>query len=229
MLLRFFLCLIVSVFLYPVYAEFPTASPQVILLYGTSCAGKSTLGRELQKDLGADWQILDWDDFANEFGDENATGLLLATILQTLADGNYLIVDTQSCVDFDDALVNYNVATILVYTSLNTLIARDEARQTLLKRPEKKRRYARAYIYETYFQLFACEPNNDFIDTITSEHIEEGLFNYPLHEDTYDFFSAIAQSTFPISIFTRRPFNLIIRTDQNDVFFSLDLIKSRLF
>ena len=58
--------LLIHIFSFRVYAEIPTTAPQVILLFGTSCAGKSTIGRELQKNLGSCWQILDWDDYANE-------------------------------------------------------------------------------------------------------------------------------------------------------------------
>jgi len=124
-----YLLLLIHILSYQVYAEIPTPAPQVILLFGTSCAGKSTIGRELQKNLGSCWQILDWDDYASEFGDDNATDFLLRAIIQELVNGRCLIVGTQPCVEFKDALAYYNVVSVLAYASLNTLIARDEVRQ----------------------------------------------------------------------------------------------------
>lgn len=221
--------LLIHILSYRVYAEIPTTAPQVILLFGTSCAGKSTIGRELQKNLGSCWQILDWDDYANEFGDDNATEFLLSTLIQELASGRCLIVDTQPCVEFKDALAYYNVISVLAYASLNTLIARDEVRQFLLKRPEKRRQYARAYIYETFFQLYGFDPNNDPIDEMVSYHVESDLLCYPLHEETSNFFLQIAQSTSPVSIYTRKSFDLIIKTDQLDVRSAVNMIRSRFF
>lgn len=221
--------LLIHIFSYRVYAEIPTTAPQVILLFGTSCAGKSTIGRELQRNLGSCWQILDWDDYANEFGDDNATEFLLSAIIQELVNGRCLIVDTQPCVEFKDALAYYNVVSVLAYASLNTLIARDEVRQFFLKRPEKRRLYARAYIYETFFQLYGCDPNNDPIDEMVSYHVEPNFLCYPLHDATSNFFLQIAQSSSPISIYTRKSFDLIIKTDQLDIRSAVSMIRSRFF
>lgn len=213
-----------SLLICQVYAE---TVPQIILLFGTSCAGKSTIGCELQKSLGSSWQVLDWDDYANEFGDDNATQILLTTILQELVNGRSLIVDMQPSVEFKDALAYYNVVSVLAYVSLNTLIARDDVRQFFLKRPEKRRQYARAYIYETFFQLYGCDPNNDPIDEMVSCHVEPDFLCYPLSDATSNFFLQIAQSSSPISIYTRQSFDLIIKTDQLDIRSAVDMIRSR--
>ena len=107
----FFLTIVFSV-----YAEHPKLSPEVILLYGTSCAGKSTLANKLQESLEHSWQVLDWDDYAEEFGDDLASELLINDLTQHLINDKRVIIDAQPCLELESALRNYNVKTILVYS-----------------------------------------------------------------------------------------------------------------
>jgi len=206
-------------------AESQEAAPQVILLYGTSCAGKSTIATHLQKSLGSSWKILDWDDYANEHGDDRATEILLDDLMQDLLNGYCLIIDTQPCVDISDTLSNYRVISVLIYASLNTLIARDELRQTTLKRSEKRRRYARAYIFETFFQLYGCNSNDDPVDEIYPDDVPTDLWYYPLNEATSDFFQQIAQNNSPVSIYAKVRYDLIINTDQTNIDCAINTIQ----
>lgn len=213
----------------PLTLKAASSAPNIFLIYGSSCAGKSTLAKELQRNLGPEWCYLDWDDYENQVGNEYATEALLDTIKEELVSGKHLIVDTQPCINWNDALSHYHVATILVYAPLTTLIARDKTRQAILKRPEQRRRYARAYIYETYHLLYGFDYLYDRVDQISSSDLECDIFKYPLKNKTRKFFEKIAQTLEAIPIYTKIPFDLILRTDNENTLDHMALIRSKFF
>jgi shikimate kinase len=214
---------------FSVYAEHPRPVSEVILLYGTSCSGKSTLANKLQQSLKQSWSILDWDNYAEEFGDDLASELLINDLMQYLINNKRIIIDTQPCLELENTLINYNVKTILVYAPLKTLISRDDARNTLLKRPEKRRQYARAYIYETFFQLYGRDSTNVVVDEINPSDIQPDLIHYPLNEAIYNFFQQIVQSSSVVPIYTTREYDLIINTQLSDVNSAVRQIQSNWF
>jgi chloramphenicol 3-O-phosphotransferase len=212
-----------------VYAEHSRPSPEVILLYGTSCAGKSTLAHTLQQELKHSWEILDWDDYAEEFGDDLASELLTNDLMQLLINDKHIIIDAQTCLELENTLLNYDVKTVLVYAPLKTLISRDDARNALSKRPERRRRYARAYIYETFFQLYGIDSTHDFVDKIDPTDVQPDLIQYPLKEKTYDFFQKIVQSSVVVPIYAKRKYDLIINTERSNLNSSVREIQSKWF
>lgn len=222
--LAFFLAIVFSI-----DAELPKVTPKVIVLYGTSCAGKSTLANKLQESLEDSWQVLDWDDYAEKFGDDLASEWLINDLTHYLINDGSIIIDAQPCFELENTLKNYNVKTVLVYAPLKTLISRDEARTILLKRPEKRRQYARAYIYETFFQLYGNDSSNIFIDEINPTDVQPDLIHYPLSEITYDFFQKIIQNTYAVPIYTKRKYDLIIYTELIDADSAVKQIQSKWF
>lgn len=215
--------------MFSAYAEHFRPTPEAILLYGTSCSGKSTLANKLQQNLKHTWKILDWDDYAEEFGDDLASESLINDLMQHLINDRRVIIDAQPCLELKNTLTNYIVRTVLVYAPLKTLISRDGARNTLLKRPKKRRQYARAYIYETFFQLYGNDSTNDFVDEINPTDVQADLIHYPLNEITYDFFQKIVQSTAVVPIYTKRKYDLIINTELSDVNSAVRQIQSKWF
>lgn len=232
-LLRFLSLHCFSFFLivaFSVYAEHLRPVPEVILLYGASCSGKSTLANKLQQSLKQSWSILDWDNYAEEFGDDLASESLINDLMQYLINNKRVIVDAQPCLELENTLINYNIKTVLVYASLRTLISRDDARNTLLKRPEKRRKYARAYIYETFFQLYGRDSTNVFVDEVNPTDVQTDLFiNYPINEATCNFFLQIVQSSSVVPIYTTREYDFIINTELLDVNSAVGQIQSKGF
>ena len=211
-------------------AEHSKTIPEVILLYGTSCSGKSTLANKLQQSLNESWNILDWDNYAEKFGDDLASESLINDLMQYLINNNSIIIDAQPCLELKNTLINYNVKTVLVYAPLKTLIRRDDARNILLKRPEIRRTYARAYIYETFFQLYGNDSANIFVDEVGPTDFQSDLLiHYPLHEATYNFFQQIVQSSSLVPIYTTREYDLIINTELSDVNSNAEQIQSKWF
>jgi len=226
LLLHFFAFFLVVTF--SVYAEHLKPTPEVILLYGTSCSGKSTLANKLQQSLKQSWSILDWDNYAEEFGDDLASESLINDLMQYLINNKRIIIDAQPCLELENTLINYNIKTVLVYAPLKTLISRDDARNTLLKRPEKRRKYARAYIYETFFQLYERNSTNVFVDEVNPADVQPDLLiHYPLNEATYNFFQQIVQSSSVVLIYTTREYDLIINTELLDVNSAVEQIRSK--
>src|SRR5262249_16985124 len=82
------------------------AEKRLIVLYGASCACKSTLSKSLAKSLGPMWLAIDRDDVIEreqkksfvspETIGKNADKLLCQEIQHALEQGSSIIVDTQT-------------------------------------------------------------------------------------------------------------------------------------
>lgn len=228
---------LLALFLLITFSGYAESNPEIILLYGTSCAGKSTIANQLQQKLNFEtvdmelncWEILDWDVYANEFGDDLASGILLDDLMQCLMNGKRIIVDAQPCVEFECTLKNYTFKKVLVYAPLETLISRDNARNNLLKRSEKRQQYARAYIYETFFQLYGIEATNIRVAEIDPSDVQSDFIEYPLNEATYDFFQNIVERNIKVSIYTKQKYDLVVNTELLDIHLAVSQIYSILF
>lgn len=116
----------------------------IIFVYGTSCAGKSTLSKSLFNHLGEEWKLIDCD----EVDDPSYS------IKEALNDQWNVIVDTQLHAHLREEFQEHETISILVFAPLSVLIERDERRNKHLHRSPLRQKYARAFIYETYEQLY---------------------------------------------------------------------------
>lgn len=177
---------------------------QVILIYGPSCSGKSTYAHELENQT--QFKRLDWDDYADLVGEAHASKALTEEINALRREGYNLIIDSQPCFDY----VGDNVTKILIYTPLQNLIERDEKRNLRLNREEKRRFYARSYIYNTFFQLFSVKEGCQFVDQIDLSNIEDDISKYSLEMESLEALKEIVPNK-PLKLYTKHYYDSIIR------------------
>jgi hypothetical protein len=148
----------------------------VIFLFGASCSGKSTLGKELQNQLGSHWTYLDRDDLIEQNLCTDATAdATLEERIQSIK--HHMIIDAQ----IPWRPKREGELYILIFPPLEILLDRDAERSALRKRPLKRAQYAREYVIKTHETLNKLEKSDfdccfdssqvsvqDEIDTITS-------------------------------------------------------------
>ncbi|PJD93450.1 MAG: hypothetical protein CK425_12730 [Parachlamydia sp.] len=189
-------------------------STRLVLICGASCAGKSTLSKALAKNLGDSWIVLDRDEWAeNENSEEKVDQLLIENILQSVDKGLKVIVDTQSFHPLSHALAELQPFTIFLYTPLPKLIERDQLRQQYRQRSERRQRYARAFVLDTYVQLltFEHEGNEHPLDCINPLDIEPDFAIFPIHEKTHQFLTQIMQAKEPLCVYPAAFYHKIIK------------------
>lgn len=189
-------------------------STRLVLICGASCAGKSTLSKALAKNLGDSWIVLDRDEWAeNENSEEKVDQLLIENILQSVGKGLKVIVDTQSFHPLSCALAELHPFTIFLYTPLPKLIERDQLRQQHRQRSERRQRYARAFVLDTYVQLltFEQEGNGHPLDCIDPLGIESDFASFPIHEKTHQFLTHIMQAKEPVCVYPAAFYHKIIK------------------
>lgn len=177
---------------------------QVILIYGPSCSGKSTYAHELENQTR--FKRLDWDDFADLVGEAQASEALTEEINALRKEGHNLIIDAQPCFEFEGD----NVTKILIYTPLQNLIERDEKRNLRLNREEKRRLFARSYVYNTFFQLFSVKEGCQFVDQIDLSSIEDDISKYSLEMESLEALKEIVHNK-PLNLYTKHYYDSIIR------------------
>lgn len=193
---------------------------RLILICGASCAGKSTLSHSLAENLGDHWYVLDRDELEeNGIPEEQIDQQLVEDVVKMLDRGLNVIVDTQSFQSLLDPLGAYHPLTIFVYTALPQLIERDKMRQQYRQRSERRLRYARAFVFDTFSQLltFSNEFNADPLDIIDASDIDPDFAHYPIHEDTYEFLSKIMRADQPVSIYPMDQHDIVIRSDRKTI------------
>lgn len=187
---------------------------EAVLLFGTSCAGKSTLAHALTEQLGPDWDRFDWDEIADEVGEDHATEMLLSQVLHCLDNGRSALVDCQPIAEWP-TLSGYRVTPLLIYAPLPVLVERDQIRSQRLNRSTQRQRHARAYIYHTFCQLYGLESNSNqvYVDSIHRCDLEPHILEYPLEESTKDFLAAILAQEAASHIYSNIFATDVIRTD----------------
>lgn len=143
--------------------------------------------------------------------------------------GYQVIADVQPCINWKDALSQYNTATILIYAPLAILRERDEERQAILRRPEQRRRYARAYVYETFFLLYGFDRTGDYIDHISASDLEYAIFTFPLQAHAKECLNRISLSDEPLPLYAKIHFDLLVRSDIENLLDNAALILNNLF
>lgn len=111
MLISYFLLLVISHI---------SANGSIIILYGCSSAGKTSISKELGKTLEGKWKVLGIDMFSNKEGTANSS--LWRQANKDLRAGYNLVVDTVFPNFLIDHSKNYEVFTVLTYCSPDVLV-----------------------------------------------------------------------------------------------------------
>lgn len=111
--------MLISYFLLLVFSHV-SAKSSVIVLYGCSSAGKTSISKELGKTLEGKWKVLGIDMFSNREGTANS--LLWKQANTYLKDGYNVVVDTVFPNFLVDSSKNYELFTVLTYCSPDILV-----------------------------------------------------------------------------------------------------------
>lgn len=201
---------------YSITAENIENSPQIVLICGASCAGKSTLSHALAENLGDSWKVLDRDNFEeNDASEDLIDRLLIEEIEKNLEQGFGVVVDTQTYQPLLEPLKKHCLFTVYVYTPLRILLDRDSQRQQLRNRPEQRRRYAKAFVLDTFVQLITLseKENTTPIDFIQASDIDFDIDQYPVREQTYQFLTKVYLHQHYMPIYAALDYQLLIRGD----------------
>jgi predicted ATPase len=201
---------------------------RLIVIYGASCAGKSSLSFALQEALGSPWIVIDRDDVIEN---EEKKGLMSSDAIEEMADtflcheiqeaqklGQNVIVDIQLPLPILGKFTSQNPLAVFVYAPLPFLIARDKKRAELRQRSADQARKARHYVLETYAALL-CEEhdNNKRVDTVLASDLECDMFRLPLSERTTGLFLKLIRRANPSPLYANFPCDVLIKSHQESL------------
>ena len=155
---------------------------QIILLNGTSCAGKTTLSKHLERHLGKKCVVVEVDEIATGLYstyektakvdrnavDKEALQLAVSSAKSHAKDKAIVILDA---IIFDADVMKQlradGALTVLVYASPGVLCARNTERCNDLQRTKKKDLRATEFVLHCYQRLYKnTDRSVDAIDTI---------------------------------------------------------------
>lgn len=208
---------------------FAAETKRLVIIYGASCAGKSTLSHGLQEAMGEPWVVIDRDEVIEQ---EASRGILAQEVIETIADkllyneiqnrlnaGKKVIVDTQIPRAVLHHFQQEKPLAVFVYAPLSSLIARDTRRAERLSRSEERNLWARHYLLETYASLISRKTGfgKVAIEETTGKEVDCELFRLPLSKRSTSIFLELVKSNKPKPIFSRYPCHLLIKSDQEPV------------
>lgn len=213
--------IILSLFLCVLSHAHSEENHSVIFVYGTSCAGKSTLAKNLAKTLGDSWQYIDRDEVIEEHADMPAQEIelraddyVLEKAVTLLQNGSSVVIDTQLHSHMLDKLPGFKTFSVLVYAPLSCLMKRDTLRQTIICRSEQRQFYARAYILTTFSQLFALSTDNEeYVDLVHAQDIPEDLLTFCTEEETYTLIHTICSHPTSLCLVSKEPYDVLVRSN----------------
>ena len=139
------------------YYSFCGSNKKVVMIIGASCSGKSSLSKELLKNLGYKWKFIELDAIEDEFKlkklDFTNADLINAIVYRSnihLANDYNVLIDTNI---YDPQLLTINSPLkkrIFVYCPLPVLLERNKNRDIKLNRDSKRSRNAYDYVEHTY-------------------------------------------------------------------------------
>lgn len=161
-------------------------SHTLVIVMGSSCAGKSTttqnLHHELRQKKQEKWTLLDLDRILNrrrvlslqkkcEYDEVHAIDYLVDEINYRLGRGKSVIVDTNMYEErlLENIVGGHKIFQVLIYAPLETLLERDEKRNKRLKRNDRKKQRARAYVVNTFEKFHQIKEEN-FCDLCLNTH-----------------------------------------------------------
>ncbi len=177
--------LILFIILFQNFLIFPQNS--IIILYGCSSAGKTSIGAELLRILPGSWKYIP----SNKFSMTGGNILFWKEINKQITNGYDVIVDTHNSQFFIDNSENMHVVTCLIYCSPEALIEHVQSRNTTTENPKNHR--ALKGVFQEYIHKFqSVKKNQPHIDTIKKNNLK----------NNYGFFTRMALKTIISKFFT---------------------------
>ena len=181
-------------FCFPIITVEPEREGVVIILNGTSCAGKSTLSKKLQSVLGKSSHIISSDDLEeekksallkeqeyisaeqNDQIDREAIKQALSCAKKEAKNGKTIIVDAFIPHEgYLQVLSGEKKIMVLVYAPLPELLLRDRQRREVIERDAKKQDGALGYVLSSFLTLYKLAEKEDGkkIGTIKRSELEQ--------------------------------------------------------
>lgn len=157
---------IISLFLFSF--SYVLAEGSVIILYGCSSAGKTSISAELGKTLEGKWKVLGIDMFSNKEGTANS--LLWKQANKDLKAGYDVVVDTVFPNFLIDRSKGYEIFVVLTYCSPEILVEHVKKRNSNGKDHDHR---TLKKVLTQYCNKYRCAPSKDFsIDVMHKSDIE---------------------------------------------------------
>lgn len=177
--------------------EQPAQPGIIILLNGTSAAGKSSLIKELQKQSEDAFFVISFDDFISKYDKPVCTYLDIVerddAFFQYIKNSSKIydkvlvdVVDYETVFEKYDALLGDSLVKILVYCPLQDLIKRVEKRN---HEPQYKNEHLKLFLAFTQFlSLYQNQSTTDevLVDTIRAADIKNMLRAIKKELDNFD-------------------------------------------
>jgi cytidylate kinase len=140
--LQFFLLLFSSNFLF---------APKVIIVFGPSCSGKSTLSKKIARNLGQEWLVIDRDDLIEKGSLDPYDLKSFADYINKHIKVTSLVIDTNLyTTEFYNSIQADSKLRVLVFAPLARLIERDDLRNQRLQRAPDRAHRARLFVINNY-------------------------------------------------------------------------------
>lgn len=138
----------------------------IIILWGCSSTGKTSISAELLRILPGNWKYIP----SNKFRMTGGNILFWKEINRQIANGYDVIVDTHNSQFFIDNPENMRVVTCLIYCSPEKLIEHVHSRNT---DNNQKNHRALKEVFQEYIHKFQSVPKNEpHIDKINKTHLK---------------------------------------------------------
>lgn len=138
----------------------------IIILYGCSSAGKTSISTELLQILPGNWKYIP----ANQFKMANGNQVLWKHINTTVENGYNVIVDTHSSVFLPDPAQEANVLIALIYCSPSKLIEHVTKRN--LNENPQTHRTLKAVFHEYCNKYKSVNKNQHHIDSLNKDELK---------------------------------------------------------
>ena len=145
------------------------SSKSIIVLYGCSSAGKTSIATELLKILPGDWKYI----ASNQFRNSNGNLSLWNEINRTVSAGQNVIVDTHSSSFLVDPSLNAQTIIVLLYCSPEKLIEHVSKRNT--NEDQKTHREIKGVLHEYDTKFKSVKKSEDYIDIINKASLKKSL------------------------------------------------------
>ena len=191
-----------------------SAESRIIVVYGSSCSGKSSLSSALVRELGTGWRVIDRDVVIEQYQDEErADCFLLKEVQAALEEGVNVIIDTQVPPKLTQNMQQYEPCYVFVYANLPTLILRDAHRCAMRNRSEIRQHYARSWVYESFALLLTTTPGNSpLVDAIDPKDIPEDILDFSLSEYSQDIFSLLLFAPQSHFVYANYPCDILVNS-----------------
>ena len=169
---------LVSCFSLSLFAAEASEQPgMIVLLNGTSSAGKSSIVKELQEISGNEFFVISLDSFMDAHEEDYSDELFYKYIHDARLTHNKILVDTveyEWAVEKNDAILGENLVKVLVYCPLDDIAKRVEKRNQ--SQDENEHRSVRQ-AFEQFLGLYKKQSKSDelVIDKIHTSSIKNLL------------------------------------------------------